>query len=151
MKHILLVDDDQMNLVIAKHALDKDYRVTSVTSGMEALHKLEEDTPDLILMDIEMPEMDGMETTRRIKANTKWSKIPLIFLTADSDPITESECLKLGADDFIVKPFVPIVMTGRISRILELNELKTDLELQLENTYVQDPDGTQHKLRKKGE
>ena len=137
MKHILLVDDDQMNLVIAKHALDKDYRVTSVTSGMEALHKLEEDTPDLILMDIEMPEMDGMETTRRIKANAKWSKIPLIFLTADSDPITESECLKLGADDFIVKPFVPIVMTGRISRILELNELKTDLELQLEKKSKQ--------------
>ena len=137
MKHILLVDDDHMNLVMAKHALVKDYRVTSVTSGKEALHMLEEDTPDLILMDIEMPEMDGMETTRRIKANSKWNRIPVVFLTADADPVTESECLKIGADDFIAKPFVPMVMTGRISRILELNELKNDLELQLEKKTKQ--------------
>ena len=68
---------------------------------------------------------------RRIKANEKWSKIPIIFLTADSTPETESQCLSDGADDFIAKPFVPQVMQSRVSRILELSDLRNDLEAKL--------------------
>ena len=132
MKHILVVDDDSMNCVLAKHVLGKNYEVTTVYSGLEALEFLEEKVPDLILLDIDMPQMGGIETMRRIKENEAWDKIPVIFLTADSDPATEVECLKLGADDFITKPFVPMVMNSRVSKILELQDFRYDLERQLE-------------------
>ena len=101
MKHILLVDDDIMNSMVAKHALGTEYTVTSVCSGKEALDFLEKQAPDIILMDIEMPEMDGKTVVRNIKAHDAWNKIPVVFLTADSSPITEADCLQCGADDFI--------------------------------------------------
>lgn len=131
MKHILIVDDDMMNLMLEKHALSELYRVTSVSSGEEALASLKSEIPDLILLDIAMPDMDGMEVARRMKEKEEWKNIPIVFVTGDSDPQTEAEGLKIGADDFIVKPFVPIVMTRRIGRILELNDLKKTLEAQL--------------------
>ena len=132
MKHILIVDDNKTNLVLAKQELSKEYQVTPVLSGMQALQFLEKMHTDLILLDINMPEMDGKETMRRIRENEEWAKIPIIFLTADSSPETEAKCLSDGADDFIAKPFVPQVMKSRISRILELNELRNDLETRLE-------------------
>ncbi len=132
MKHILVVDDSKTNLAIAKQELSEEYQVTPVISGFQALQFLEKRSTDLILLDINMPEMDGKETLRKVKANPLWAKIPIIFLTADSTPETESECLALGADDFIAKPFVPKVMKRRISRIIELNELRYDLETRLE-------------------
>ena len=132
MKHILIVDDNKTNLVLAKQELSKEYQVTPVLSGMQALQFLEKMHTDLILLDINMPEMDGKETMRMIRENEEWAKIPIIFLTADSSPETEAKCLSDGADDFIAKPFVPQVMKSRISRILELNELRNDLETRLE-------------------
>lgn len=132
MKHILVVDDNKANLAIAKQELSKEYQVTPVISGFQALQFLEKRHTDLILLDINMPEMDGKETLKKVKENPLWAKIPIIFLTADSTPETESECLALGADDFIAKPFVPKVMKRRIGRIIELNELRYDLETRLE-------------------
>lgn len=137
MKHILVVDDDSMNCVLAKRALSEPYRVTTASSGEEALERLSEEIPDLILMDIEMPQMSGKEVVSRIKQKEEWAKIPVIFLTADSDPATEVECLRLGADDFITKPFVPMVMHTRISRILELQDFRKDLEKELESKTKQ--------------
>ncbi len=131
MKHILVVDDSNMYCIIAKNALEGSYRVTVVHSGQEALDFLEKETPDLILMDIEMPGMNGKEAIRRIKLHKEWSKIPVIFLSAISEQETEVECLELGADDFIAKPFKPLIMTSRVSKILELYELRKDLEHQL--------------------
>ena len=131
MKHILIVDDNQMNLTLAKYTLSKKYNTTTVTSGYEALKFLEENSTDLILLDISMPEMDGRETMAHIRAQKKWSKIPIIFLTADSAPETEVQCLSDGADDFISKPFVPQVMQSRVDRIIELTELRNDLETRL--------------------
>ncbi len=131
MKHILIVDDDKTNLTLAKQELSKYYQVTPVTSGFQALQFLEKKSTDLILLDISMPEMDGRETMRRIRERKEWAKIPIIFLTADSKPETESQCLSDGANDFISKPFVPQVMQSRVSRILELTELRNDLEERL--------------------
>lgn len=131
MKHILIVDDNKTNLTLAKNELSKEYQVTPVLSGFAALQFLEKRSTDLILLDINMPEMDGRETMRRIRENEAWSKIPIIFLTADSTPETESQCLSDGADDFIAKPFVPQVMQSRVSRILELSDLRNDLESRL--------------------
>jgi len=131
MKHILIVDDNKTNLVMAKHELSELYLVTAVTSGAQALQFLSKKGTDLILLDIIMPEMDGRETMRRIRENEAWRKIPIIFLTADNSPETEAQCLSDGADDFIAKPFVPQVMKSRISRILELQDLRNDLEARL--------------------
>ena len=114
MKRLLIVDDDNMNCVMAEYALSKDYEVFAVNSGSAALYFLENEPVDLILMDIEMPEMSGKEVASKIKENPKWSKIPIIFLTADSDPKTEAECLSWGADDFITKPFVPVEVLARV-------------------------------------
>ena len=142
MKHILVVDDDMMNLVLVKHALKDKYDMTSVSSGEAALEVLEKQIPDLVLLDIEMPGMDGREVARKMKADDRWREIPIVFLTADTDPQTEAECLQMGADDFIIKPFVPIVMTRRIGRILELGELRQALETQLEQKTKQIEDVT---------
>lgn len=137
MKHILIVDDNKTNLVMAKQELSGEYLVTPVTSGAQALLFLERKQTDLILLDINMPEMDGRETMRHIRANAAWSHIPIIFLTADSSPETEAQCLSDGADDFIAKPFVPQVMRSRISKILELHDLRNELETKLEEKTKQ--------------
>lgn len=132
MKHILTVDDNKSNLVSAKSALSGLYKVTAVTSGEQALRFLENNCPDLILLDINMPEMDGFEVMEKIKANESRCHIPVIFLTADNSAETESRCLEEGAIDFIAKPFVPKVMLSRISRTLELEELRKSLAERLE-------------------
>lgn len=132
MKSILIVDDDSINCLLAKHALAQEYKAIAVKSGKEALAFLEKTIPDLILMDIEMPEMNGKEVVRQIKACEKWSAIPIVFLTADVNPMTEAECLQCGAEDYITKPFVPDVMKSRVAKILESHELRKDLELELE-------------------
>ena len=131
MKHILIVDDNKTNLTLAKNELSKDYQVTPVISGLQALQFLEKKSTDLILLDLSMPEMDGRETMRRIRANEEWAKIPIIFLTADNTPETEAQCFLDGADDFITKPFVPQVMQCRVSRILELYDLRHNFEERL--------------------
>lgn len=137
MKHILIVDDSKNNLIMAKQELSEEYQVTPVTSGAQALQFLSKKPTDLILLDINMPEMDGRETMRRIRENDDWKHIPIIFLTADSSPETESQCFIDGADDFIVKPFVPRVMKSRISHILELHDLRNDLQARLEEKTIE--------------
>jgi len=134
MKHILIVDDSKTNLVAAKQALCEDYKVTAVTMGSQALKFLENNTCDLILLDINMPEMDGFEVLEKIKGNEKSAHIPVFFLTADDNAETESKCLEVGALDFIAKPFVKNVMLSRISRTLELEEMRNKLSEQLEET-----------------
>lgn len=143
MKRILIVDDDNINCVMARHALSDSYEVFTANSGKEAMDFLEKETVDLILMDIEMPEMSGKEVAGKIKEHDEWPSMPIIFLTADSDPKTEAECLRWGADDFITKPFVPLVMKTRVSRILEVYELRRDLENKLENRTKQYEKATQ--------
>ena len=132
MKHILVVDDDNMSLRMAKHVLSSEYEVGTADSGKGALEYLSSHTPDLILMDINMPDMDGKEAALLIRSNINHATIPIIFLTADTNPETETACIQAGANDFITKPFVPTVMLVRIKRILELAELKTNLEGLLE-------------------
>lgn len=127
-KIILVVDDDRTNLIMAEKLLGKEYQIISVTSGEQALKFLSKKKPDLILLDINMPEMDGFEVMRRIKAEKEWEMIPVIFLTADRDADTEVECLEMGAVDFVGKPFEPEIMRNRIRRTLEIEEYRKDLE-----------------------
>lgn len=132
MKHILVVDDSKVNLVSAKKVLGNQYKITAVTSGMQALKYLDTKTVDLILLDKNMPEMDGLEVMSIIKSNPATKYIPIIILTADEDAGTESLCIEAGAVDYIGKPFVPAVMISRISRIIETEELRKSLANRLE-------------------
>lgn len=132
MKHILIVDDNKTNLASARSVLSDTYKVTAVTMGAQALKFLEGNLCDLILLDINMPEMDGFEVMKHIRENERCANIPIIFLTADNDPVTESRCLEEGALDFIAKPFVAAVMRSRIARILELEDMRRQLANKLE-------------------
>ena len=125
---ILLVDDDKSNLVVAQKLLADEYRVAAVNSGEMALRFLEKNIPDLILLDILMPEMDGFEVMKRISERPECKNIPVIFLTADRSAETEESCFRMGAVDFIGKPFVPGIMLQRVRRTLELESYRQSLE-----------------------
>lgn len=130
---ILVVDDDTANLRIASRILTREQmRVSCLKSGEDAVRFLEENRPDLILMDIHMPGMDGFETLAAVRANEKNSDIPVIFLTADDDSETETRGLEAGAMDFIKKPFVPEVLLLRVRHTIELIRLQTDLTCEVE-------------------
>lgn len=131
MKHILIVDDSKLNLKIAEDALKEYYEVSLVLSGFEALECLKEKPVDLILLDIEMPEMNGIETMQKMQEDDMISNIPVMFLTSITDRDVEAKCLTLGAQDFITKPFYKPAMLRRVQRVLELADLRADLEQQV--------------------
>ena len=117
-KIIMLVDDNAANLATGKEMLKEKYRVYPVLSGDILLDLLEDVYPDMILLDIEMPDMDGFEVMRRLKKNVKWSDIPVIFLTARSDEDSEYQGLSLGAIDYVSKPFSAPLLKKRIENHL---------------------------------
>lgn len=125
---ILVVDDDGSNLLLANKILGQEYHVASAKSGEAALNYLEKNTPTLILMDINMPDMDGFETMDRIKEIPDCKDIPIIFLTADKDPETEKKCFRAGAQDYVTKPFVHDLLLSRVERTLELERYRRNLE-----------------------
>ena len=129
---ILIVDDDTANLRAASHILSgSKMRVSSLKSGEDALKFLRENRPDLILLDIHMPGMDGFETIAAIKEQKATVDIPIIFLTADDDSSAETKGFQMGAMDFIKKPFVPEVLLTRVRHTIELVRLQTDLTLEV--------------------
>ena len=137
MKKILVIDDNKTTLAMAKQAIGDEYSVIAVISGYQALKYLERELPDLILLDLNMPDMDGKQTMLKIKGNDKWCSIPIIVLTVENNPQTEVECLEMGAVDFIAKPFVPQVMKSRIARALELEDYRRRLQLDNEKKRMQ--------------
>lgn len=128
MKRILAVDDSAMNLKLVENMIKGEYQLELSESGEAALAYLENNTVDLVLLDLLMPEMDGMETYDRLRELENGRNVPVIFLTADTDIESEITCLKKGASDFVRKPFMPEVMRNRIRRVLELDELTHYLE-----------------------
>lgn len=119
---IVLVDDDITNLTIGKNALSDIYDVLTVPSGEKFLSIVEKIEPDLVLLDVNMPEMDGYEVLKRLKQNEKTAEIPVIFLTAQSDIDSELTGLDLGAVDYIYKPFAPRLLRTRIKSHLQFSE-----------------------------
>lgn len=128
MKQILMVDDVATNLICAAEVLRQSYEVSTAKSGRQALLMLNEMEPDLIMLDINMPQMDGYEVFAKLQENPKWAKIPVVFLTAESDMTNEVKGLSMGAMDFIRKPFDPEVMKTRIDKIMSITEEKKALE-----------------------
>lgn len=125
---ILVVDDDKTNLMRAQKILLPQYRMAATNSGAAALKYLENNRPDLILLDISMPEMDGFEVMQKLQESEETASIPVIFLTADNTAETEVKCFRVGAMDFVVKPFVPDILLSRVAKTLELEQYRHNLE-----------------------
>jgi len=130
---VMVVDDSTTNLTMAKTALSKVYNVLPVTSGEMALSLLKKSMPSLILLDIDMPDMDGFETIRIIKRDEKTKHIPVIFLTAVDDRGSELEGFRLGAVDYITKPFSVPLLIQRVDLHIALIEQKRELQNYNEN------------------
>jgi len=105
LKTIFIVDDSDTNLAKAEEALEDHFRTMTLPSAEKLFLFLEKVTPDLILLDIEMPVMNGFEALERLKSNNSWSSIPVIFLTGTKDASIEEKSLKLGAVGIVTKPF----------------------------------------------
>ena len=120
--HIAVVDDDESNLRLAGTVLSKaGFRVSAMKSGRALLKYLAEHKPDILLIDVQMPEMDGFETVRQLRTMPDTADIPVVFLTASEDSETARTGMQLGAEDFIRKPFLPELLVRRVRRIAELN------------------------------
>lgn len=128
---VLIVDDTEENIDILLETLDSDYEVRVALNGVEALESVEEEIPDIILLDIMMPAMDGYEVCAKLKTQEKTRDIPVIFITALSEAGNETMGLEQGAIDYITKPFTPSIVKARVKNHLELRQavkLREDVE-----------------------
>ena len=119
---ILSVDDDAVLSVHVKSSLKKFYQVVSVSSAEEALKYLKEKKADLIVLDVLMTGMNGLEMYKILRADTKTANIPVIFLTGSTDKDLVSELIKSGANDFITKPVMPAELLMHVQKQLEKNK-----------------------------
>ena len=127
METVFIVDDSDVNLIKAKQALDEKYRVFTVPSALKMFSLFEKVIPDLILMDIEMPVMNGYEAIKKIKADSRLTDIPVIFLTAHDDETSELEGFDMGAVDYISKPFSSPLLLKRVNTQLLISSQKKEL------------------------
>jgi len=136
-KTVFVVDDDLTSLAVAKVALRDRYNALTVNSGAQLLKILEKSIPDLILLDIDMPDTDGYETIKALKSNYRTSDIPVIFLTAHSNSESELMGITLGAVDYIIKPFSAPLLLKRIEMHLIVESQKHLLESQNQELKAQ--------------
>ncbi|MCL2792278.1 MAG: response regulator [Spirochaetaceae bacterium] len=134
-KTIFVVDDNDTNLAAAKDALKDHYRVMTLPSAAKMFAMMEKLPPDLILLDIEMPDMDGFQALSRLKESK--TDIPVIFLTSLNDAEVEVKGFQLGVIDFITKPFSAPVLINRIKTHLEIDELIRERTAQLHQKTIQ--------------
>ena len=127
-KQIMLVDDSVTNLLAGKTALSKDYKVLTAGSASIMLEMLEWSKPELILLDVDMPEMDGFQAIKILKERPETKEITVIFLTAMDDKTIELQGLELGAVDYIAKPFSPPLLRKRVELHLLLKDQRRVLE-----------------------
>jgi len=130
---ILIVDDEPFNVDYLKQELeDLNCDAVAAINGQEALDKVESESPDLILLDIMMPVMDGFEVLAHLKANPSWRDIPVIVISANNNLQSVVKGIELGADDYLPKPFEPTLLHARISSSLEKKQLRD-----LQRLYLQ--------------
>lgn len=123
-EHILVIDDMLTNLKVVESYLKPFYKVSLAKSGEQALKFMEKNKPDLILLDIQMPGMDGFETIQRLKQDPHSRDIPVLFLTSQGDIDSRMKGFQLGATDFILKPFMPEILLKVIAVRLKNQEEK---------------------------
>lgn len=117
-KTILVVDDDKMNIKVARFILEQaDYSVIEATSGAECLMLLKSKPVDLVLLDVEMPVMNGLKTLERIREDIDLMEIPVVFLTSDASKDTVINAGKLDVTGYVKKPYVPQELLERLEKI----------------------------------
>jgi len=120
MKKILIVDDDiTLRTALIRYLQNRGYSVMDAKSGTEALTAIEQDPPDLIVSDVMMPEMDGLEFCRRLRSTRSGQLVPFIFLSSRSEVDARIQGHQMGADDYLVKPFEPKELVAKIESQLE--------------------------------
>lgn len=128
---VLIADDDIPNRLVLKAILEKqNYRVLQADDGAQAVDIFTRERPDLVLMDIKMPNMDGYEATRQIKAISLDAFVPVIFLTATSDSEGLAKCIESGGDDFLTKPYNRVLLQARIDALMRIRELYNTVQHQ---------------------
>ncbi len=125
---ILIVDDQPDNIAVLTNILKNQYTLMAATSGEKAIRNALQHQPDLILLDIIMPDIDGYEVCRRLKSDLRTRKIPIIFVTGMGEAEDEARGFELGAVDYIAKPFKPLVVEARIKTQMELKISRDSLE-----------------------
>jgi len=139
---ILIVDDDPANIAILADILRPECEIFAVKSGADALKWLSSDnTPDLILLDVRMPQMDGYEVCRRLQADPRWEAIPVIFVTSLDDAEKEALGLFLGAVDYITRPFSPAIVKARVKNHLELARTRKSSDQRYQALFSSMADG----------
>jgi putative two-component system response regulator len=141
---IMLVDDNMTSLTMGKNILQDQYQVYTIPSGEKLFELLDRIRPDLILLDIEMPELDGFEVIKKLKGDPKNSGIPVIFLTSRNDPDNELAGLSLGAIDYVSKPFSPPLLARRIENHLLIESQKKELQQYNDNLQNMVNEQTKH-------
>jgi len=127
-ERILVVDDEEDVLELVRYNLAKNgYKVITATTGEQAINEARGKTPDLIVLDLMLPGIDGLEVCRKLKSDVKTERIPIIMLTAKGEETDIVTGLELGADDYVTKPFSPKVLIARLRRILH-RTVSRDLE-----------------------
>ena len=121
---ILIVDDNEDFRIFMRHSLELQYNVVMASNGEEAWEVIQQKHPDLIISDVMMPVMDGIELCKLIKNNQPTAHIPVILLTARQAVESKVEGLEIGADDYVTKPFNMTVLTLRIRKLIELSHYK---------------------------
>lgn len=132
-QRVLVVDDERFNINVLVDLLKNEYKMMAAKDGATALKAVGANPPDLILLDVMMPDMDGFEVIRQLKADPETAKIPVIFLTAKTEAADETKGFELGAVDYIAKPFNPAVVQARVRTQLELITQKRKTEHLLES------------------
>ncbi|ATW26883.1 diguanylate cyclase [Candidatus Formimonas warabiya] len=128
-RKVMIVDDSKFNLYLLKDMMEKaGYEVRTFTSGSQAITSAEKDPPDVILMDIIMPEIDGYEVCRRLKANDLLKDIPVIFLSANTDPFNRVKAFEVGGADYVPKPYNFEELEARVGLQLKLRQYQIELE-----------------------
>ncbi|MDR1837782.1 MAG: response regulator [Treponema sp.] len=131
MKTIFIVDDSDTNLSMAEAVLEDYYNVMTMPSAAKMFTLLEKFTPDLILLDIEMPVIDGLTALQELKSEGSWAVIPVMFLTGRDDPDVEARGFEMGAVDFVTKPFSAPVLLNRIKTHLDIDGIIRERTAQL--------------------
>ena len=153
--HILIVDDDALNRRLLTKNLETDgHRTTDVDNGFAALSSIVGDAPDIILLDIEMPGLDGIEVLERVKSDAKTRHIPVIMISGVDDSDSVVRCLEAGADDFLPKPFDPVIFRARIAAGLNrkrLADLEQDRVRNVVTRFLPEPIAAQMLARGDGE
>ena len=122
LKQVLMVDDDAGNILVMAQALGNRYDLRFATSGHEALELIEQCLPDLILLDMVMPEMDGLQVLMTLRKDEKKRRIPVLFVTAYNDATSQAKAMEAGAAEMIFKPFDPQSLRSKVATYLNKSQ-----------------------------